>query len=148
MTSSSPLTSTNGLPIKYTVEHTRKDGVSDKTLMDWFHNVHLTAGLPLMKKYGIIKYAVHVQDPKVGAAFQLELDQVRPGWEVRKCDLVLEYWTYDMGNLKSLIMDSEWQEKAVKGEGDIFDVSKPTVIHIGYDTTYLSDGQIINLDPK
>lgn len=89
----------------------------------------------------------HVRDPKVGAAFQAEVDKVRPGWKVSKCDVVLEYWTYDMGNLKSLIMDPEWQERAVKDEEDWIDSSEAT-IHIGYDTTYLADGQILNVDAK
>lgn len=84
-----------------------------------------------------------VRDPKVGNAFQLEVDKVRPGWVVSTCEMVLEYWMYDLESLKSLIMDPEWQEKAVKGEDQWLDLSKAT-IHIGYNTTYLEGGEITN----
>lgn len=78
------------------------------------------------------------------AAFQTDLEKVRPTWEVSKADFVLEYWLPDMGCLKNLIADPEWNESAVKGQDDWLDMSKST-IHIGYDTTYLEDGNILNV---
>ena len=157
----SPLASTAGQPLKYTVEHFRKDGVSEQAFHDWFHRVHLPQALPLLKKHGILRYAVvspatsvpaasgvangcqHVRDAQVGAAFQAVVDQVRPGWKVSECDLVLEYWMESLESVKALAMDPEWNEKAVKGQGDWLDMSRAG-IHIGYDTTYLDRGEIVD----
>ena len=53
-----PLKSTTGQPIKYTVEHYRKDGVSSEAFMDWFTNVVLPKAMPVMKKHNVLKVAV------------------------------------------------------------------------------------------
>lgn len=47
-----------GQTIKYSLEHYRKSGVSEEAFMKWFQEHHLTHAVPLMKKYGITKYAV------------------------------------------------------------------------------------------
>ncbi|CRK28107.1 hypothetical protein BN1723_005130 [Verticillium longisporum] len=81
---------------------------------------------------------------QVGAAFQVEAGQVRPGWKVNDCDLVLEYWVKDLESLKSLASDPEWIQTALEPGNDWFDMSGPT-IRIGYDTTYLEHGEIVNV---
>lgn len=83
-------------------------------------------------------------DLKVGAAFQNEVDQVRPGWKVNDCDLVLEYWVYDLESMKNLASDPEWNQTALGDENDWLDTSRST-IRIGYDTTYLDYGAIMNV---
>lgn len=55
---SSPPKTTTGHATKYTVEHYRKDGVSEEAFMDWFTNVVLPKAVPVMKKHNILKYAV------------------------------------------------------------------------------------------
>lgn len=44
--------------IKYTVEHYKKAGVSDADFVKWFKEVQVANGLPLIKKHGIVKYAI------------------------------------------------------------------------------------------
>ena len=55
---SSPPKTTAGHAIKYTMEHYRKDGVSEEAFMDWFTNVVLPKAVPVLKKHNILKYAV------------------------------------------------------------------------------------------
>ena len=55
---SSPLKTTTGDVIKYTVEHYRKDGVSAEALMDWFNNVVVPKAVPVLQKHNIVKFAV------------------------------------------------------------------------------------------
>lgn len=73
--------------------------------------------------------------------------EVQPGWKVSDADVVLEYWTYDMANIKGLASDPEWTEGAAKDEDVWLDISKSN-IHIGYHTTYLEDGGLINTEQK
>jgi hypothetical protein len=54
--------------IKYTVEHYRKEGVSEEAFEKFFSEVHLATTLPLMKKYGFVKYTV-VSSPYPGPNF-------------------------------------------------------------------------------
>ncbi|KAI4861085.1 hypothetical protein F4820DRAFT_434706 [Hypoxylon rubiginosum] len=96
-----------------------------------------------MNKYGITKYSVYTRLPELCDAFQGDLQRVRPTWEVSKADFVLEYWMPDLTCLKSLVMDPEWVGGAVRDQDDWIDMSKSTV-HIGYDTTYLENGKILN----
>ncbi|MCJ1327598.1 hypothetical protein MMC10_004269 [Thelotrema lepadinum] len=139
-----PLKSTTGQPIKYTVEHYRKDGVSSEAFMDWFTNVVLPKAMPVMKKHNVLKVAVHRTDHKVGPAFQGVVDQVRPGWKVSDCDFVLEHWVYDLESIVKLSSDPEWFGEVLKDGEDWLDTSRSN-IYIGYDTTYLEDGAIKNL---
>lgn len=44
--------------IKYSVDHYRKEGVSEEAFEKFFQEQHLANALPLFKKYGIIKYCV------------------------------------------------------------------------------------------
>ncbi|KAI1392919.1 uncharacterized protein F4822DRAFT_426120 [Hypoxylon trugodes] len=130
--------------IKYSLEHFRKDGISEEAFLKWFQEYHLPYGVPLMKKHGVVKYAVHTRVPPLCDAFQDIIEKIRPGWEVSKADLVLEYWMPDLSCLNSLIEDPDWNGKAVKGQEDWLDMSRST-IHIGYETTYLEDGNVVNL---
>lgn len=50
--------------IKYTVEHYRKEGISEEAFEKWIKEYHIPRSVPLMKKHGIIKYAV-VSQPVV-----------------------------------------------------------------------------------
>ncbi|KAJ5679527.1 hypothetical protein N7462_007771 [Penicillium macrosclerotiorum] len=143
MTSDSPRKATGGA-IKYTVEHHRKDGVSEEAFMHWFTNQYLPRAVPIMKKHNILKYAVQKTDTKVGAAFQAEVDQVWPGWKVNDCDVALEYWVYDLESMKNLASDPEWIQTALEDENDWLDPSRST-IRIGYDTTYLESGAFMNI---
>ncbi|KAI0178958.1 hypothetical protein GGR52DRAFT_569863 [Hypoxylon sp. FL1284] len=129
--------------IKYTIEHYRKDGVSEEALQKWFREWHIPRALPLMNKYGITKYSVYTRLPELCNAFQPGLHKVRPTWEVSQADFVLEYWMPDMDCFRKLVMDSEWVEGAAKDWDDWLDMSRSTV-HIGYDTTYLEKGVIVN----
>ncbi|KAI0384268.1 hypothetical protein F5Y04DRAFT_249403 [Hypomontagnella monticulosa] len=130
-----------GQTIKYSVEHYRKPGVSDEAFMKWFQAQHLPNALPLMKKHGITKYAVHHRDAELCAALQAEFAKSRPGWVTSRADLVLEYWLPSMSCLQALVTDPEWTEKAIKGQDDWVDMSK-SIIHLGPDTTYLENGSI------
>lgn len=44
--------------ITYTVEHYRKEGVTPEAFEKFFQEVHLATTLPMMKKYGFVKYSV------------------------------------------------------------------------------------------
>ena len=55
---SSPLKTTTGHPIKYTMEHYRKDGVSAEAFIDWFTNVIVPKSVPIMKKHNVVKFAL------------------------------------------------------------------------------------------
>ncbi|KAL9622768.1 MAG: hypothetical protein Q9160_002886 [Pyrenula sp. 1 TL-2023] len=143
-TPSSTTPTTPGRPLKYTVEHYRKEGVTEQAFLDWFRNVHIPAALPLMKKHGIVGYAVLAREPEVATAFQSEVDKVRPGWIVSTCDLVLEYWVPDLGCVTALVMDPDWDGKACKNQEDWLDMSRATM-HVGYDTMYLRGGEIVDL---
>ncbi|CRK25924.1 hypothetical protein BN1723_013758 [Verticillium longisporum] len=143
VTSCPPKTTTDH-PIKCTVEHRRKNGVYEETFMHWFTGQFLPRAVAVLKKHNVLKYAVQKMDSQVGAAFQAEAGQVRPGWKVNDCDLVLEYWVKDLESLKSLASDPEWIQTALEPGNDWFDMSGPT-IRIGYDTTYLEHGYIVNV---
>ncbi|KAG7145944.1 putative oxygenase like protein [Verticillium longisporum] len=112
--------------------------------MHWFTGQFLPRAVAVLKKHNVLKYAVQKMDSQVGAAFQAEAGQVRPGWKVNDCDLVLEYWVKDLESLKSLASDPEWIQTALEPGNDWFDMSGPT-IRIGYDTTYLEHGEIVNV---
>ncbi|KAI1414070.1 hypothetical protein F5Y13DRAFT_159665 [Hypoxylon sp. FL1857] len=129
--------------IKYTLEHYRKEGVSEEAFSKWFQEVHIPAGVPLMKKHGITKYAVHTRLPQAAAAFEAILKEFRPSWDVSQADLVLEYWVPDLKFVENLVADPEWNEKAVKNQEEWIDVNRSTV-HIGYETVYLENG-IVNV---
>ncbi|KAI1459959.1 hypothetical protein F4805DRAFT_472536 [Annulohypoxylon moriforme] len=130
--------------IKYTAEHHRKEGVSPEAFLKWFQEEHLPNGLPILKKYGITRYAVHTRLPDECTAFRAELDKVKPSWVVSDADLVIEYWLPSLSVLKDLHTDPEWNEKAVKGQDNWLDSSK-TLVHIGYETVYMGDGNIFNI---
>lgn len=72
------------------------------------------------------------------------MGQVRPGWEVNDCDLVLEYWVDDLESIKSLAADSDWIQMPLEGRRDWLDTSRSTV-RIGYDTTYVVQGPVLNM---
>ncbi|RYP78582.1 hypothetical protein DL770_006877 [Monosporascus sp. CRB-9-2] len=81
-----------GLTIEYSVGHFCKR-VSAEALMGWFHNVHLPAGVPLMKKQGIVKYAVlsvTCEIPRSAPPSSSRWARRSPGGMWRKYDLVLE----------------------------------------------------------
>lgn len=69
------------------------------------------------------------------------MDQVRPGWVVNDCDLVLEYCVDDLEKMKNLTADPEWIQTALEGQNDWF-------IRIGYDTTSMEYGAVINVGGK
>ncbi|KAK6949358.1 hypothetical protein Daesc_009433 [Daldinia eschscholtzii] len=129
--------------IKYTVEHYKKAGVSDADFVKWFNDVQVANGLPLIKKHGIVKYAVHFRDAQLSTAFRAELDKVRPEWEVSGADLTIEYYLPDIYLIQNLLADPEWESKAAKDQANFVDLSKST-IHIGYETIYLENGNILN----
>ncbi|KAI0895719.1 hypothetical protein F4806DRAFT_502670 [Annulohypoxylon nitens] len=130
--------------IKYTAEHHRKEGISPEAFLKWFREEHLPNGLPILKKYGITRYAVHTRLPNECTAFRVDLEKVKPSWIISDADLVIEYWLPSMDVLKDLNADTEWNEKAIKGLGNWLDSSK-TVVHIGYETVYMENGNIINV---
>lgn len=66
---------------------------------------------------------------------------MRPSWKTTDCDLVLEYWVDDIESIKSLVSDPEW---ALEDEDNWLDVSRSS-IRIGYGTTYLEYGAIVNV---
>jgi len=72
---------------------------------------------------------------------------VRPGWKVSDCDIVLEYWVYDLESIKNLSSDPEWLGTVLKDQDDWLDNSR-SAIHIGYDTTYLENGATMNVAQK
>ncbi|KAI1802870.1 hypothetical protein F4811DRAFT_527315 [Daldinia bambusicola] len=129
--------------IKYTVEHYKKAGVSDAEFVQWFNDVQVANGIPLIKKHGIVKYAVHFRDVELGAVLQAELKKVHPGWEVSGADLTIEYYLPDIYLIQNLFADPEWESKAAKDLADFVDLSKST-IHIGYETVYLENGNVLN----
>ncbi|ETS86015.1 hypothetical protein PFICI_04040 [Pestalotiopsis fici W106-1] len=132
--------------IKYTVEHNRKDGVSEEDFIEWFTNTLIPQMVPVMQKNNILKYAVHKTDHQISTAFQSQVDKVRPGWVVSKCDLILEHWVNDLGDIMKLSQDPEWAA-ALKDQDVWMDNSKSN-IHIGYDTIYIEDGTITNVPRK
>lgn len=75
------------------------------------------------------------------------IEQARPGWKVSDCDIVLEHWVHDMDTIMAHSNDPEWASEVLKDQEKWVDMSKST-IHIGYDTTYLEDGVIMNLGGK
>ncbi|KAH9992258.1 hypothetical protein F4779DRAFT_609322 [Xylariaceae sp. FL0662B] len=133
--------------IKYTVEHYLKEGVSEEAFNKWFHEVHLHWALPLMKKHGVVHYAAQFRAAQLGTAFQAELDKFRPGWVVSKAHMVIEYWVPDLDVLKKLIVDPEWVDKAVRNQEDWIDMTTSTS-HVGYETRYMENGQIIKAVAK
>ncbi|KAI8959808.1 hypothetical protein F5Y11DRAFT_331861 [Daldinia sp. FL1419] len=124
--------------IKYTVEHYKKAGVSDADFANWFKDVQVANGLPLLKKHGIVKYAIHFRDAQLSAAFRAELDKVRPEWDVSDADITIEYYLPDIYLIQNLLADPEWQSKAAKDQENFVDLSRST-IHIGYETVYLGN---------
>ncbi|KAI6085820.1 hypothetical protein F4821DRAFT_239661 [Hypoxylon rubiginosum] len=128
--------------IKYTIEHYRKDGVSDEKLLSWFNGTHIPLALPLMDKYGITKYSVHTRRDDLCDAFQANLHRVRPTWEISKADFVVEYWMPSLECFKKLVSDPEWLEGAAKDQDNYLDMSRSTV-HIGEEVTYLENGKVL-----
>lgn len=57
-TLSSPSKTTAARAIKFTMEHYRKEGVSEEAFMDWFTNVVMPKAVPVLKKHGVLKFAV------------------------------------------------------------------------------------------
>ncbi|KAI0837653.1 hypothetical protein F5Y06DRAFT_71002 [Hypoxylon sp. FL0890] len=98
-----------------------------RSLLKWFREVHIPNGVPLMKKHGIIKYAVHTRLPEVAAASEADLKKAISSWENSQADLVLEYWLPEMEYLRNLVADPDWTEKTVKGQEDWIDMSRSTV---------------------
>ncbi|GFF75231.1 hypothetical protein IFM53868_01529 [Aspergillus udagawae] len=133
-----------GRAIKYTAALHRKDGVSEEAFMHWFTNQFLPRAVPIMKKHNILKYAVQKTDPKISSTFQAEVHQVPPGWKVNDCDLLLEYWVYDLEDIKDLASDPEWIQTALGDGNDWLDTSKSTIC-VGYDTTYVEYGAVVNV---
>ena len=72
---------------------------------------------------------------------------MRPGWKVNDCDVVLEHWVYDLESITNLAADPEWIGGDSKVQEEWIDMSRST-IHIGYDTTYLENGAIMNIAQK
>ncbi|KAI1387157.1 uncharacterized protein F4822DRAFT_405627 [Hypoxylon trugodes] len=132
---------------KYTLEHYRKEGVSEEAFVKWFREEHLPYGVPLMKKHGITKYAAHYRSPPLADAFHAILGQIRPTWEISKADLVLEYWMPSLDCLKNLVTDPEWNEMAADGEANWIDMSRST-IHVGYETAHLENGNFFDFAEK
>lgn len=89
----------------------------------------------------------HKTDHQVSAAFQGLVDQVRPGWKVSDCDIVMEHWLYDLKSIGELSSDPEWFGTVLADQDEWLDNSR-SAIHIGYDTTYFEDGAIINSPQK
>ncbi|KAK1570173.1 uncharacterized protein LY79DRAFT_584214 [Colletotrichum navitas] len=133
-----------GRAIKYTGEHYRKDGVSEEDFMRWFTTQFLPRAVPIIKKHNILRCAFQEADPKLGAALQADLDQMRPAWKVNDCDIILEYWFDDLESMESLLFDPQWTQTALKDWNDWLDVSRST-IRISYDTTFLEHGAIKNV---
>jgi hypothetical protein len=148
--------------IKYTVEHFRKEGVTEEAFEKFFTEVHVPTALALFQKYGIMKYSVvctqpstknspakdfRVQQrrlPELGAQFEPMLKSIHPTWEVSKADTVIQYWMPDLECLMKVVTDPEWEAKAVKGQDEFIDVSRGTT-HLAVETTYLEDGKVLGI---
>ncbi|KIW00115.1 uncharacterized protein PV09_08297 [Verruconis gallopava] len=130
--------------IKYRVEHFRKEGVSAEDFEKFFTEVHLAAALPLMRKYGFVKYAVERRNPELAAAFEPMLHSVHPTWNVSEADIVIQYWFPSMECLKKLVADPDWDGKAVKGQEDWIQIEKGTV-SLCHETTYIDEGEILQI---
>lgn len=51
-----------GGPIRYTVEHHRKHGVSEEAFMAWFTKTFLPLAISIMKKHNILRFEVVSSD--------------------------------------------------------------------------------------
>jgi hypothetical protein len=153
-------------PLKYTITHYRKQGVTHEEMMKYIVEEHLPLALPVLKKHGVISYSL-VSDPprnpiyieqlidinisiqfvtpaSLNEDLKQQLSKQRPTWETADCDCFIEYLIPDMGAIANVLADPDWLA-ALAGQEKWINIEK-AMLSLGYSTPYLLEtGEIVNL---
>ncbi|KUI64395.1 hypothetical protein VM1G_11192 [Cytospora mali] len=133
--------------LKFSAHHYRAEGVDEQAFAKWYQEEQIPRMMNLLKKHGIDRYKLYITPASLRSVFQEDLVKLKgtlPGWKMAPFDVTSSYWVTDPDKLRGLLSDPDWEGKVVAFEKDWIDTSKAEV-QIGWESTYLEDGEIVNV---
>ncbi|KAI1800061.1 hypothetical protein F4811DRAFT_54721 [Daldinia bambusicola] len=128
--------------VKITVQHWKKEGVSEEDFVRWCKEEQVPRYIGLVKKHGFVRWTMYFT-PSASPAPLEAVIAPRPGYKVDNYDVVLNYYAPSLDNIVSLLADPECGARATEPEEAWIDTSR-ALLKIGYETVYLDDGEIVN----
>ncbi|KAF2648586.1 hypothetical protein K491DRAFT_612508 [Lophiostoma macrostomum CBS 122681] len=130
-------------PIRFTLTHYRKAGVTHEDFMKWIVEVHLPKAIPTFQKHGISDYALFDTPETSNNPLREVMAVARPTWQVADYDCIIEYTGPSAQTIQQIMIDPEWIE-VCQDQEDWVDTSR-ALVSLGYHTQYLSKGKVMNL---
>ncbi|KAI1416804.1 hypothetical protein F5Y13DRAFT_153095 [Hypoxylon sp. FL1857] len=128
--------------VKITVQHWRKEGVSEEDFVKWCKEEQVPRYIGLVKKHGFIRWTMYFT-PSASRAPLEALLASKPGYKIDDYDAVLNYYAPSLDNVVSLMSDPEFNTRASEPEQAWIDTSRAS-LQIGYEIVYLDEGEIVN----
>ncbi|KAH8816997.1 hypothetical protein F5884DRAFT_873860 [Xylogone sp. PMI_703] len=133
--------------LKFTVQHYRKAGVSEDNFVKWMKEVHVPSAIKLIQKHNIVNYSVFITPTFLQHAFTAEIEQLKKPWSMANFDAVTSYWVRSPDDMRGLLTDPEWLQSINEPEKE-WVAAENVVVLAGFETVYLQDGKICNVQPK
>ncbi|KAH9885053.1 hypothetical protein F4778DRAFT_787455 [Xylariomycetidae sp. FL2044] len=118
----------------------KKDEVSYEDLIQFATKDYPPRAMPLMEKYGVVKFISSVKPPQFREPFRKTLqDFQRPEWTVPEYDLVQTFYLRSLDDMGPLMADPKWH----KLEEEAQKLSNMRIGHIvvGHDVVLLDKTQ-------
>ncbi|KAI1479988.1 hypothetical protein F4774DRAFT_113049 [Daldinia eschscholtzii] len=128
--------------VKITVQHWRKEGVSEEDFVKWCKEEQVPRYVGLVKKHGFVRWTMYFTPSERRAPLEAVL-AAKPGYKVDDYDVVHNYYAPCLDNVVSLLADPEYTARATEPEQAWIDTSRAS-LQIGYEIVYLDDGEIVN----
>lgn len=151
----------NAQPVKFTITHHRKEGVTHEAFMNWISTVHLLKAIPVFKKYGVIGlpheplplpkekalYPSMLTSPQFDSPaalndpFRTTMTVIHPTWEVADYDCVIEYTLPNIETIYAVMGDPDWAETVADQEAWV--ATEKALLTLGTHTKYLDGGEVV-----
>ncbi|KAF2136528.1 uncharacterized protein K452DRAFT_322356 [Aplosporella prunicola CBS 121167] len=131
--------------LKLSVQHYRKEGVSEEAFTRWIQEDHIRRAVRILQKHNVVRYAQYLTPSAAREMFQADLAH-KPGWKLADYDAIISYWVRSADDMRGLLADPEWAEQVNARETEWADTVN-VVTMAGFETVYIEDGQIVNTTP-
>ncbi|KAI1120563.1 hypothetical protein F5Y10DRAFT_123432 [Nemania abortiva] len=129
--------------LKVEAFHYKLDSVSDEAFQKFVQDELTPTWVALVKKHKVVRYTSTITPSTFAARFRPQLEKTRPGWIMNEAHLTLTYYVRNFEDMLELISDPEYQARGRDVEIGWIDTSRGQ-IKIGWETTYLENGEVVN----
>ncbi|KAI0142980.1 hypothetical protein GGR57DRAFT_508447 [Xylariaceae sp. FL1272] len=133
--------------LKIEAYHYKLDSVSDKDFQTFVRDELTPKWVALVKKHKVVRYTSTITPSSFAEQFRPQLEKTRPGWTMLEPNLTLTYYVRNFEDMLQLVGDPEYQVRGLEVEVGWIDSSRGH-LKVGWETTFVEDGKVVNTTLK